>query len=257
MKTVNANDRTQKGFTIVELMIALTVMATLLAMAAVVLIQVGKLYSKGVNTANAQNASRNIVYNIGSMLQFSGKAPYSCTSQAGSATCAARSASSGSKTVYSYCIGTTRFSYILNSRLSDNPTGTETRHVLWQDTMSSDAFCYPLDIATAAVPSTCAPGTPVGQCGATANSGKELVPSGTRLGRFVIQPISAGSNIYGIDAWLAYGDDDLVDVTGSGNCAPGQGGRDGCAGFMRCLGGFGQEYCAVSQLSTTVVRRLE
>ncbi len=40
--------KSTRGFTIVELMIALTVLSTILVMATVIMINIGVLYSKGV-----------------------------------------------------------------------------------------------------------------------------------------------------------------------------------------------------------------
>ncbi|HSX37132.1 MAG TPA: type II secretion system protein, partial [Patescibacteria group bacterium] len=65
----------QGGFTIVELMVALSVLSILLVMSTVILIQIGKLYTKGVNQAATQNAARDIINDLSSQLQVSGNAP--------------------------------------------------------------------------------------------------------------------------------------------------------------------------------------
>jgi prepilin-type N-terminal cleavage/methylation domain-containing protein len=266
----NTSRNSQAGFTIVELMIALAVLSVLLVMASVIMLQIGKMYSKGVNAAAVQTASRDIVGTISNTLQFSGDEPSSCSPMpaTGAVTCAAHSAvetrpGGDNQTVYAYCIGTTRYTYVLGPKLSSTPNAQGAYHVLWQDKMSSPANtnCYPLNINTAAIPSTC-PGVSTSLCAAVVNSGKELIPQNMRLTRFLIRSIDVTGTTYGVDAWLAFGDDDLLTIANTsaatpvGVCDPGQGGKASCAGYVHCNGGIGQEYCATSQLSTTVTRRL-
>ncbi|MDB5175936.1 MAG: hypothetical protein JWM81_794 [Candidatus Saccharibacteria bacterium] len=258
----------QAGFTIVELMISLAVLSVLLVMASVIMLQIGKMYSKGVNSAAVQTTARDIVGTISNTLQFSGDDPSSCAAMpaTGIVTCAAHSAvetrpGGDNQIVYAYCIGTTRYTYVLGSKLSSAPNAQGAYHVLWQDRMSTSSNCYPLNINTAATPSSC-PGVSTSLCATTANTGKELIPQNMRLTRFLIQSIDATGDTYGIDAWLAYGDDDLLTIaktsaaTPVGVCDPGQGGKSSCAGYVHCNSGIGQEYCATSQLSITVTRRL-
>ncbi|HVC36671.1 MAG TPA: hypothetical protein VNE40_04515 [Candidatus Dormibacteraeota bacterium] len=223
-------------------------------MSTVILIQIGKLYSKGVNAAYAQNTSRNIIADIGATLQFSGQPPFSC--QQSTLTCAASSTTVNAHgtnfTIYAYCINTMRYSYILNSELSDAPTTTQTYHVLWKDTMTSNSSCLPLDITQS---------TPVAVGAALPSllgSGSELVPLHMRLTRLYVQPLDTINSVYGIDSWVAYGDDDLlnVSVTNGVGCSVGTG-SSSCAGFTSCRGGAGAEFCADSELSTIITRRLE
>ncbi|MDB5184305.1 MAG: hypothetical protein JWN38_113 [Candidatus Saccharibacteria bacterium] len=252
------------GFTIIELMIALSILSVLLLMVSVVLVQIGKMYSKGTNESSVQSTSRSVISGISSTLQFTGTQPFACSDKPNSTdvvTCAANTATVSGVTIYSYCMGTTRYSYILNHRLASSPTTGEVRHVLWQDTMGSDANCYPLDI-TAASPASCPTAPLPANCSYLANTGKELIPEGMRLTRFNIGAIGASSS-YGIDVWVAFGADDLLNTVATKdtsppapNCTAGAGADSKCAGYTRCNSGLGQEYCATSQLSTTVTRRL-
>ncbi|HSX36787.1 MAG TPA: type II secretion system protein [Patescibacteria group bacterium] len=170
----------QKGFTIVELMVALSILSTLLVMSTVILIQIGKLYTKGVNEAATQNAARDIINDLSSQLQLSGNAPDNDTP--------------GVK-----CIGNQRYTFNLNHKLVTPPaTGNYVIHVLWRDTIGDNGPCVPVDLTQA---------TP-GDTHTLPNSGVEMVPLNARLTDFSITPNQ--NNTYAIRVTVAYGDDDLV-----------------------------------------------
>lgn len=238
----------QQGFTIVELMIALSVLSTLLVMATVLMIQIGSLYSKGVNQANLQNATRNLSHDITTALQFSGAAPPACA-QTPVTTCHSISTDPAHPNpvnysglvIYAYCINNTRYSYVMNREHGDDNSFSpvqHTEHVLWRDTMKSNATCYPLDL-TQGLPND---GNTV------AGTGYEMMPNHMRLTRFKTVESAPGSGIYSVDIWTAYGDSDLVKVDTSDNPAT--------AGQPSCQGGAGTQYCALAKISTTVARRL-
>ena len=237
------------GFTIVELMIALSVLSVILVMTTVVLIQIGALYVKGVNAANLQNTSRIIVADVSASLQFSGNAPASCTVNGAGTSCDANPPTGASYTnpqsyttgsvsvsVHAFCIGTVRYSYVLDSEqgtdnAANSVTGTAagavTPHVLWRDIILPNTPCQPLDLSQTTVPNT--DGTPSG--------GYDMASDHMRLTRFKIWP-PAGDSSYGIDVWMAYGDSDLVNTSASGQST--------------CSGGAGTQFCSVSQISSAV-----
>ncbi len=189
--------KSSRGFTIVELMIALSVLSTILVLATVIMINIGSLYSKGVNLSNLQNTNRNILSGVSSSFQFTGQnlqkpLPNPNTDD-----------------VYAACIGTTRYSYVLNKELGNDIAGPPTAHVLWRDTMKSSATCTALNLTV---------GNPTASA-ADSIEGSEMVGAHMRLIKFNI----AGTDPYDIDVWLAYGDSDLLCDTGDpGNCDPGQ-----------------------------------
>jgi prepilin-type N-terminal cleavage/methylation domain-containing protein len=233
----------EKGFTIVELMIALSVLSVVLLLGTVVLIRIGAIYSKGVNEADLQGATRTIMTDVTSSLQFSGNDPTpSCV---GGTSCVSpstsRSVSFGGTpvTVHAVCIGTTRYSYVLNYELgNDSYTGpdhnqsVDTPHVLWRDTMTG-AACTPLDLTLDNPDNT--------HDGNSSGNGYEMAPNHTRLTRFNVTTSASDPGLFNIDVWMAYGDSDLLDLS---NSPP------------TCNGGTGQQFCAVSTLSTSVARRL-
>jgi prepilin-type N-terminal cleavage/methylation domain-containing protein len=220
------------GFTIVELMIALSILSVILVTATLVLISVGRLYSKGVNSANIQNTSRNVTSDLSSALQFGGEAPVPCTLSADTRTCYASSHvyAGMASPVYSFCIGTARYNYVLDQEL-----GVSTAHILWRDTLpSTSAPCVTLDLSQS---------TPTG----SSSDGYELAGNKMRITRLKVLQTSPGSDLYDVDVWMAYGDDDLVNTAGVGSPSP---------GHSTCNGGRGTEYCAVSEVSTTVSGRV-
>lgn len=206
-----------KGFTIIELMIALSVLSTILLIASAVMINIGKIYNKGVNVANLQNANRTLVADVSQSLQFGGTP----------------SATIHSGTVSTFCIGTTRYNYILGKMLgpAGGDSGMAVPHVLWRDTIDTTSVCPVLNIA----------GGVTSDAHTVAGSGYDMVSPRMRLNRFQATETPAASQIYTVEAWMAYGDSNqmIIQADGHTNC-----------------NGVGQEFCATSHLSTTVARRV-
>src|SRR5579884_1902974 len=102
----------QGGFTIVELMIALSILSTILIVSTAVLMQIGSIYTKGVNEANVQNATRTIVADLTATLQFSGFAPDNCVTTP--TTCYSQSPAPSDLIhgPFAFCVGNTRYSYL-------------------------------------------------------------------------------------------------------------------------------------------------
>ncbi|CAM6000317.1 unnamed protein product [Sphagnum balticum] len=137
-------------------------------------------------------------------------------------------------------IGTTRYSFVLNRELGTdqgaNPdqsgdSNVNTPHVLWRDTMKSASACVPVNIALSD------PNTDT-----TANStgdGYEMMAAHMRLTKFIIEPTTTKGSVYSINIWTAFGDSDLLDGSNQFNCN----------------GGVGEQYCATSQLNSSVTRR--
>jgi prepilin-type N-terminal cleavage/methylation domain-containing protein len=266
--SIKIHHHKNKGFTIVELMIALAILSVILVVASVVLINIENLYSKGVNAANLQNAARNIVDDVSANLQFSGQSPINCNLNgqqppAGSATfadsttCGVGAAMGDDHGPFVYCVGNTRYTYVLGQELgtdpyykatsSSTPTQQITNHVLWRDTLAPTGT-NPCPAMTAAEFSTAT--GPETDPNAVPGSGYEMMPDHTRLTRFEIDKNPNEPSIYDIDVWMAYGDGDLVnieDLTGPNSSNP---------GYITCNGAQGTQFCAVSEISTTVTGRV-
>lgn len=244
---MNIQVNNSKGFTIIELMIALTIMSSILVLSSMVLIQIGSIYSKGVNIASLQNSNRNIVSDIAQAIQFGNSAPNSCA-PVDPVTDPLTICQSGSLPgpIYAFCIDTTRYSFVMNRELLRDEglaTPLDTPHVLWRDTMrSANATCNPLPILTATDAGL------NGDASTVAGSGYEMASSHTRLTRFYVHP-SPTSGVYDIAIWMALGDSDLVNSHYNehlGAATP---------ALPTCNGGVGSQYCAVSNIETQVTRR--
>ncbi len=226
--------KSNQGFTIVELMIALTIISVILVMATTIMIQIGSIYTKGVNQAYLQDAARNIMTDLSSTLQFSGTTPYPASCSA--TVCFANSLPNSGGPYYSFCIGNVRYSYVLNRETGVDPGNATTppSHILWRDTMTNNANCNPLNLYSASNPLTDA-ADPAGK-------GYDMIPPHMRLTKFTVS--ETGNGVYTLNVWVAYGDSDLVTTNLS-------------TGNSTCKGGAGTQFCAVSQLSNTVLKRIE
>jgi prepilin-type N-terminal cleavage/methylation domain-containing protein len=225
--------RSEKGFTIVELMIATAVLATMLLILTIMLLSIGKLYYRGLNQARVQDSVRNVTDDISAELQLASNGV-----QVGGPVMISNGGTQVQ--IAAYCIGTTRYTYNIGTQIG---TGTDTttpptpqiQHVLWKDTNTSGG-CAPLNLA-AANPSGGVP---------TSSDGAEMAPPNSRLTNFSITGTPAGStnSPFVISIEIAYGNADLLTAV------------SGPAGSVNCRGGTGDQYCATSSLVTTVVKRL-
>lgn len=208
----------QKGFTIVELMIATSVFSVILLGATAATIQIGRLYYKGVIMSRVQQSSRRIMEDISRPIQFSGSDVRLSSP---------KTQVIGGLETGAICIGNKRFTYGINAQVDPNATGYtpahKARHAMYQDELSgNNAPCTILDL-TQALP-----------------AGRELVAENMRLARF--NP-TVTDNIWSIDMLLIYGDDDLL--------APDANAPERCKSLNA-----GSQWCATSELKTRVFKRI-
>lgn len=210
-----------------ELMIALSILSTILIMSTVILMQIGKWYSKGVNAANLQNTSRNLSGDVSAALQFGSGAPRS-----------GGPINIGGETILARCISNVRYTYVLNRALGDDQ-GVLTKHVLWRDTLQNSTGCTPLNITGDTVVASSALDT--SDPDPMAN-GFEMASKHMRLISFDIAGSAAGDDTYIITTRMGFGDSDVFNDP---------------ANPTSCLGGPSSPYCSLSSFSTTVKRRIE
>lgn len=206
-KTRTRTGGNARGFTIVELLIATLVFSVILLTVTVGIIQITRVYYKGINEANTQDTARGVMDTISQAIQFSG------------ATVSPTVASApGAST--SFCVGNQQFSYRLGYQLVENsPGANQTTKALWQSTASG---CT---------------GNP-----AAAASGIELLSPKMRLANLTVTQVNGDPNIWKVSVRVVYGDDDLLNSPTSTNAS--------------CKGDTGQQFCSVSELTTTVVKRV-
>lgn len=88
------------GFTVLELMIATTMFTVILLLCTYGLVEIGKIYYKGIITSRTQTVARGVIDSVSQTIQFSG----SDTMQSIPNT--------------AYCFGNTRYTYQINNRVS-------------------------------------------------------------------------------------------------------------------------------------------
>lgn len=218
----------QSGFTIVELMIATSVLSTMLLVVTLIITSIGNLYYKGVNLSRIQDDTRNITNQVAQDLELNDSFGTFNTA----------SPSPGS--TEAYCIGNVRYTFVVGKELGTN--AGESHHVLWRDTNP----------------------TPGGACGPVssfpnpASNGSELVAPSSRLSQFVI----TGTSPYNITVNIAYGDNDLLCSPSVSNSCQTPTAMPTVADFTKgdllCKGlsNTGNSFCATANLNTTVVQRI-
>ncbi len=211
--------RDKNGFTLVELMIAVTVFSVLLILSAASLTQISRLYYKAVIATKTQNVSRTIMNDIAQAFQFS----------SGNMTNVGVPDGNGLRRI---CIGNVRYTYALNKQINSS-----NKHALWRDKVASSGSCDALNIYD---------NSEIANSAASAG-GTELLESGMRL-----KSISIGGNnlipeIKNINIAVIYGDDDLINFSDSAKTQP-----------VDCKGGVtGSQWCAFSRLYTQVFSRVK
>lgn len=206
----------QRGFTIIELLIATTIFSVILLMASSGIVHIGRLYYKGVTRNRTQETVRNVAEEITRSVQFGrgAKVPGAIPETA---------------TGGSFCVGDTRYIYSINQKV-DVDMGT---HALIAQRLGSQA-CNP----GAAPPS---------------DPGKELLSNNMRLLAFSVQPESYDTRSHRVTVRVAYGENDLLDLFENDGTTPTAvlpvNGK--CK-----TGIAGGDFCATAQLDTIVKKRL-
>lgn len=206
--------RNTAGFTIIELMIASAIFSVVLILCVTALLQIGRMYYKGVTSSRTQEAARTILDEISQAIQFS----------SGQVT----TPSIGNP--YRFCIDNKRYSVYTGKKLVDGvPDADQAKHVL----VSDDAPGCPVtaqNLNNAAVILT--PGS------------RELLPAGMRISKLTIGEDSL-TGLYTITVRVVSGDGDLL-------TNPADAPDASCAVSTRS----GGQFCAMSELTTTVKKRL-
>lgn len=209
--------RKTDGFTIVELLIATTVLTVVLVGASFVLVQVGRLYYKGTITAKTQAAGRNIVDSISRPIQLRGSG--------------VRKEPVGPVNVL--CVGNQRFTYQTQAQVGTG--GSRRPHAVWRDTIDNLDFCdddVP-DILNTSI---------------TLTGGESMLSDGMRLFDLDVEEVTdatgTGKGIYVVTVRIGYGDDVFTTDPVSGI-------EDGC--LSQIAGG---QFCAFAVYETTVNARI-
>ncbi len=250
MKFCRLSTSKQQGFTIIELMIATTVVSVILVMTTVIMISIGKLYYKGISQARVQDDVRAITDEIAQQLQLTDTAPL--TQTVGNTT--------------SICIGTTRYTFVIGRQIGPDGslTPAQSAHVFWRDTVP-DTNCAPpannqlndptlgTNTTTKQLPDGINPFDLTARYG---SDGVELIAPRSRLAAF---SINGTAGVYTVSVNIAYGDNDLLcSPTAVGTCSnPNTMAAAFFAnGDLTCKGRTADSYCGTANLKTTALQRL-
>lgn len=217
--------RDQRGFTLVELMVATTVFTVIMASVAAMLVQYSNSQRKAVNETTVQNAARDVVDRVSQSLQFEGRTVTGLTS---------------ADNTIGYCIGTTRYSVALGRQVTSSST-----HAAMVDQVGIGCGGSAQQVRTAT----------------SGLLGTELMGGQMRVARFEVTSSQAG--LYTVTLRVVYGATDLLcSQAASVSCSKDNNGTstvfDGkdIPGDTECKAGNDARFCAVSELATTVRSRL-
>lgn len=222
----------QKGFTIIELLVASVIFSVVLLGATTVIIQIGRMYYKSITSTRTQETSRAVMENISRDLQFSDSKSFRQdytgsgipdTQWATTAPTAPTSPNPNNGSPFYVCAGGNRYTYWLGKQVKEGNHGL----VIQQ--------------------------APNGACSSpVAGSGTELLGENMRLTAFSVTRPTASSGTYNVSIGVAYGDFDLLSTFSQTNET-----IEGNLADTLCLGGIGSNFCATSSLDTVVKRRIE
>jgi prepilin-type N-terminal cleavage/methylation domain-containing protein len=241
--------RDQKGFTIIELMIATAVLSTILVFVTIVMVNIGSLYYKGINQSRVQDDVRSISSDIIANTQITDKAPIGPYTVP------------GVSNSYVYCVGPARYFYVLGVQVGTPPVGGGPvfNQILWRDNNPQPGNC-PTEInpANPSSPQVNLTSNSLSNDDA-ANQGEELITSNSRLIAFSINtPSSSEPSI--VTVGVAYGDNDLLcnptADPGSCNNPAAMTSLSSYTGNVLCKGLKGKQFCSTANITSSAVRRV-
>lgn len=212
----------KSGFTIIELMVATVVFSIVLLLVTTGILQISRVYYKGLTESTTQNTARNVIDTITQAIQFSG-------------TEVTVTPGSDPGTDYAFCVGNKQYSYRLGTQVMDNPSGSDQAwHALVERTMNG--------ACNGAEPQSLGNQNVVG---------RDLVGKRMRLAKLAVEDL--GQSRYRVTVRVVYGDADLLRSPSSPSGTTGAMQPDATCQSVRA----GTQFCASSEFSTVVVKRVQ
>ena len=184
--------RSQKGFTITELMIATSVFSIILLVGSAAFVTMGRSYYKGITVSQTQQVARQIINNVSANIRLGSSVS---------------SLNTASQSRYFYCVGGKRYTFQLYKMLDTSSKNTTNNFGLLVDEPSGDGCGNPYDAPVMAL-----------------SNPTELLANNMRLLAFSITPVGTGS-AYTVSVTVAFGQDSVLtdpnsasaECTGLGN----------------------------------------
>lgn len=212
------------------------VFSVILLGATTALFQLEKMYYRGIITDKTQTTSRAIMADISQQLQLSQNKVQFATSPTPNY--------GGPVSFQAFCIATTRYSYVINGQVTAgsgqfDSTSNHVEHGLWRDTIGGTQACTPVNLGLPNPSNT----PPVDGTVVAGSNGSDLLSQNMRLASLSLSNDCISQRLCTIDVHVIYGDNDLLAPSST---AP-----------LGCLTTFGDQWCASSQLTTQVFKRLQ
>lgn len=180
-------EHNQKGFTIIELMISTTVFSVMLVLASAGIIQIGRIYYKGITTNRTQETTRAIVDDVSRNYQITPNTSF-------------RQVNGASGAPSAVCVGLIRYTYQLGA------ITTESQHGLWTDRIKASGACEPLDLSASIPSDDNTDTTDLGK-----GTQRELLARNMRVDQFSVSKSSA-DNTLNVKVRVIYGALDVWDT---------------------------------------------
>lgn len=214
------------GFTLVELMIATAVFAVVLVTLSTAIVQISRMFFKGVTASNTQEVARSILNDVSQSIQFD------------SVNYLPGKDNSTDNLIHAACIGNTQYSFKLG--VQQGTGAGNSPHALVRATQPACVDSEAQYLAGGSV------------------KGQEMLSNKMRLAKFDIQQLS-DPDLWRITVRVVYGDDDLLcDSAQPATCSdPDTMVIPNTSANLRCKSiRDGTQFCAVSELSTIVEKRI-
>jgi prepilin-type N-terminal cleavage/methylation domain-containing protein len=212
MKSLNA-----KGFTIVELLIAISIFSSLLIIIVYAFLYGLNTFTKSQIVSNTQETARSIEQNLTQSLSLTASGGYTTITPT----------TTGDITTNGFCLGQYRYSYVPDKKLTNSNF-----YGLWQDTYYG---CSP---STKALDLSANPKTK------SYKNLKQLLGNNMRLSNFAITPVVTIGSGYQIQFEVDYGDQLQLNDSGAYK-------------YHCPSGSISSSFCAVAKVDTIVFQRVQ
>lgn len=222
--------KNNRGFTIVELLIATGVFSLMLLTMSALIIEISRLYYKGTVITNTQTAARELVESVSQPVRLDNATVYDGYTHT----------LSGPYEAKSVCIGKKRITYAVN--LSSGSTYDETKkiipHPVWEDEVNAPSECSDAS-KRAKIEDVTPPNGPAGK------PGKDVVGENMRLINFDVSETMSTPGLWNISVGVIYGEEDLINFVVTPPVLP------NCKGAVA-----GSQWCAKASYNTKVFKRI-